>query len=409
MNAQCVIRGPVRQTECVTRQPRRRGLQRFAADAFITTRHMRVVSLIAAVLLFACRHPVVPDTGDTAAVRDSGAAYFPGSAWRTAAPAQVGFDAPRAAALARDVTSGRFGAVDALIVVRFGHLVVEHYDGWTSSQAHTIQSVTKSVTSLLYGILQAKHAGSETSLDRTVADVFATYQPLANDDARKRALTLRHLLMMRAGMNFWEQPYAGSPLDQLNRSSGDWIRFILDRPMVGMPGDDWAYDSGAAILMCGAIRQIAGESADAFARRELFEPIGVVGEMWSKSPFDGLPHCGGGLSLRPTDLARVGFVVLRHGRWSDRQLVPADWIGVSTSPLSRGSSLLFSAFNSGYGYLWWTFPLHRGGTDAGVIAASGSGGQWLFMIPSLDLVVAIAARNGAGLDLLYDGVLPALR
>jgi len=72
-------------------------------------------------------------------------------------------------------------------------------------------------------------------------------------------------------------------------------------------------------------------------------------------------------------------------------------------------SLLFAAFNSGYGYFWWTFPLHRGGTDAGVIAASGSGGQWLFVIPSLDLVVAIAAQSGAGLDLLYDGLLPALR
>jgi CubicO group peptidase (beta-lactamase class C family) len=379
----------------------------FAADEFITTRHMRVVSLIAAVILFGCRLPAVPGAGDTAAVRDSGAAYFPGSVWRTAAPAQAGFDAQRASVLTRDVTSGRFGAVDALIVVRFGHLVIEHYDGWSPTQAHTVQSVTKSVTSLLFGLLQAEHTGSETSLDRTVADALATYQPLADDDARKRALTLRHLLMMRTDMDFWEQPYPGSPLDQLNRSSGDWIRFILDRPMVGMPGDDWAYNSGAAILVCGVIRQIAGESA--FARRELFEPVGVVGETWAKSPFDGLPHCGGGLSLKPIDLARVGYLVLRHGRWGDRQLVPADWIDVSTSPLSRGSSLLFSAFNSGYGYFWWTFPLHRGGTDAGVIAASGSGGQWLFVIPSLDLVVAIAARSGAGLDLLYDGVLPALR
>ena len=369
---------------------------------------MRVASFFAAMLVVACRQPVVP-AGDTAALRDSGASYFPAGSWRTAAPAQVGFDASRVSALTRDVTNGRFGVIDALVVVRFGHLVVEHYDGWSPSAPHTMQSVTKSVTSLLFGILQAKHSGSEASLDRTVADVFAAYQPLANDDARKRALTLRHLLMMRTDMDFWEQPYPGSPLDQLNRSSGDWIRFIVDRPMVGTPGDDWAYNSGAAILMCGVIRQIAGESADAFARRELFEPIGVAGETWFKSTFDGLPHCGGGLALNPIDLARVGYLVLRHGRWGERQLVPAEWIDVSTSPLSRGSSLLFAAFNSGYGYFWWTFPLHRGGTDAGVIAASGSGGQWLFVIPSLDLVVAIAAQSGAGLDLLYDGVLPALR
>ena len=370
---------------------------------------MRTLALVVAAASIGCRHQTPLSAGDTAAVSDSGATYFPAAEWRTAAPAKVGFDAERIAALTRDVSNGRFGAIDALIVVRFGHVAVEHYDGWTPSRAHTMQSVTKSVTSLLFGILQAQRANSETSLDRTVVDVFPSYQPVANDDARKRALTLRHLLMMRTDMDFYEQPYAGSPLDQLNRSTGDWVRFILDRPMVGMPGDDWAYNSGAAILMCGVIRQITSESADAFARRELLEPIGVVGETWFKSPFDGLPHCGGGLALRPIDMARVGYLVLRHGRWGDRQLVPAAWVGVATSPLSRGSSLLFSSLNPGYGYFWWTFPLHRGGTDAGVITASGSGGQWIFVVPSLDLVVAIAATNGAGLDLLYDGLLPALR
>jgi CubicO group peptidase (beta-lactamase class C family) len=286
---------------------------------------------------------------------------------------------------------------------------MEKYNNWSPDRAHTMQSVSKSVTSLLIGILQSAKKDGSASLDKRVVDIMRRYAPFANDDDRKDALTLRNLLMMRTSMDFWEQPYPGSPLDQLNRSTGDWTRFIVDRPMTGRPGDTWAYNSGAAILSCAIIRELSSETADAFARRELFAPIGAVGETWFKSPFDGLPHCGGGLNLRPIDMARVGYLVLRHGRWNDRQVVRSDWIDSSTTRLSQGSELIFSSYNSGYGYFWWTFPTRRGGSDAGVIAASGAGGQWIFIVPSLDLVVAIAATNSAGLDLLYDGVLASIR
>lgn len=353
-------------------------------------------------LLAGCGAPTAP-----AQVLDSGAQYVPGATWRTAAPASAGFDGARVSALTRDVSAGRFGAIDGLLIVRHGYLIVEHYSGWTREQAHTMQSVTKSVTSLLFGI--AAQQEPTLALDRPVLDLFPQYGAPANDDASKRALTLRHLLTMRTNLGFWEQPYPGSPLDQLNRSPGDWVKFILDRPMLGSPGAVWGYNSGAAIVACGAIREATGEPLEGFARRELFEPLGIVNESWFKSPFDGLTHCGGGLNLRPVDLARIGYLVLRNGRWGDRQIVSTSWIQESTQPYSRGSPVFFSPFGSGYGYFWWLFPGSRGGTDSGVIAASGSGGQWLFVVPSLDLVVALVATNGSGLDLFYDGVLPAVR
>jgi CubicO group peptidase (beta-lactamase class C family) len=341
-------------------------------------------------------------------VDDSGAAYWPAAAWRAASPAALGMDTTQLAAMTRDIAAGRYGTVDGVIVVRFGWLGLERYFGWDAGTAHTLQSVTKSVTSLLYGIATAGGTNDAGRLDRPVLDVFARYPAVANDDARKRALTMRDLLTMRTSMDFWEQPYPGSPLDVLNRSTGDWTKYILDRPMVGDPGTVWAYNSGAAILVGSAIREITGESPDAFARHALFAPLGIMGERWFRSPYDGLPHTGGGLYLRPLDLARIGYLVLRHGAWNGLQVVPRAWIDSSTRAVSQGAPVYFDQFGSGYGWFWWTFPTQRGGTGEGVIAASGSGGQWLFVVPSLDLVVAIVATNGHGLDLLYDGVLPAV-
>lgn len=356
----------------------------------------------------ACQTANAP-AGNFAAVSDSGGTYFPQAEWRTESPAAVGFDADRLDNAMRDVSGGRYGSMHGVLVVRFGYLVLEHYEGWDKSRVHTMQSVTKSVTSLLFGIARDKVSSDAGNLDRPVLDVFKRYSSIANVDDRKRSLTLRHLMTMRTSMDFWEQPYPGSPLDQLNRSSDDWVKFVLDRAMTGTPGSEWAYNSGAAIAMGGVIRELSGTNVDEFARRELFAPIGATGETWAKSPYDGLPHCGGGLNLKPLDLARVGYLVLRHGRWGDREIVPRAWLDLTTAPVTRGSPVFFSSYGSAYGYFWWLFPTRRGGTDTGIIAASGSGGQWLFVIPSLDIVVAIVAADGNGLDLLYDGILPALR
>jgi CubicO group peptidase (beta-lactamase class C family) len=341
-------------------------------------------------------------------VPDDALAYVPEAEWRTAQPAAVGLDSIRVEALRANVAGGRYGAVQGLIVVRFGYLAIEQYVGWSRDRIHTMQSVTKSVTSLLYGIHSAGGTASGEALDRPVVDIFGRYTPIANLDQAKRALTIRNLLTMRTGMDFWEQPYAGSPLDQLNRSTGDWTRFILDRPMTGTPGTIWAYNSGAAILTCAVMREVSGENPDVFARRALFAPLGISGEDWFRSPYDGLPHCGGGLYLKPVDLARIGYLVLRRGRWGDQQIVPQAWMDLSTRAVTRGSPVYFSEYDSGYGYLWWLFPGYRGATDLGVIAASGAGGQWLFVVPRYDLVVVVVANNGDGLNLLYDELLPAV-
>jgi CubicO group peptidase (beta-lactamase class C family) len=183
-------------------------------------RARRVVVVALAASASACQTANSPP-GNVAVVADSGATYFPSASWRTESPAAVGFDAGRLDNAVRDVSAGRYGSVHGVLVVRFGYLVLEHYDSWDKSRVHTMQSVTKSVTSLLFGIAQSKTSGDAGNPDRPVLDVFKKYSSIANVDDRKRSLTLRHLMTMRTSMDFWEQPYPGSPLEQLNRSGDD--------------------------------------------------------------------------------------------------------------------------------------------------------------------------------------------
>jgi CubicO group peptidase (beta-lactamase class C family) len=363
-------------------------------------------SLLVSLALLACN---APTSGTDLPVPDNGQQYVPGLEWRTATPSDVGLNANRIDAMQARVAAGRYGNIQGVVVVRYGFVAVEQYVGWSRDQAHTMQSVTKSVTSLLYGIQSQGGTLPADRLDRKVVDIFPRYAPIANLDDHKQALTMRHLLTMRTGMDFWEQPYAGSPLDQLNRSSGDWTQFILERPMTGAPGSAWAYNSGAAILTCSVLREVSGQAPDGFAHSALFAPLGITTERWITSPYDGLPHCGGGLYLRPVDLARIGYLVLRGGRWGATQVVPAEWIDLSTRAVTRGAPVFYSDYGSGYGYFWWLFPTERSGNSGGIIAASGAYGQWLFIVPSLDLVVVIVANDGDGLNLLYDELLPAVR
>jgi CubicO group peptidase (beta-lactamase class C family) len=341
--------------------------------------------------------------------------YWPGASWRTASPAQVGVDARAISGLVAQLRSGSLGAEHALVIVRKGYVIAdEYFAGWTADSIHTEQSVTKSVTSLVTGIAIAR--GDLRGVDQPLVDLLARYAPIANLDDRKRALTVRDVLTMRTGLDWNEDSYSGSPLEQLNNLQTDWLRFVIDWPMREQPGTRWQYNSGGVIALGGAIGIAAGVNTADYARTYLLRPIGITGDKWYRGYPDLLPHTGGGLLMSTRDLARVGYLVLRRGRWNGAQVVPSEWIAESTRPRVTPTYRL-GGRTSSYGYLWWLYTLDGGPPDAsttdGVIAASGAQGQWLFVVPKYDLVVAINAgiTNGPdpALDVLFRTIVPAVR
>jgi len=338
-----------------------------------------------------------------------------GDGWAVSTPAAEGMDAARLHALGERIGGGGYGQVTSVLVARHGRLVWERYaGGWAAERAHTLQSVSKSVTSLLAGIAAGE---GRLSVDSPVAGFFPDYQPIQNLDARKAAMRVEDLLTMRTGLDWSEAVYEGSPLQQLNNSTGDWVRMVVDWPMREQPGTRWEYVSGGVIVLGGIIGRAEGERVDSFAAERLFEPLGMRGYQWYRNPSTGFPHTGGGLLLRPRDALKIGQLVLDAGRWNGRQIVPAAWIEASTRRIVSFPRSL-GRHRVDYGWLWWIGslddPMNPRPEPGDVIVASGSGGQWIFIVPRYGLVMIATGGNqddrwSAAFDFLYTDVLPAVR
>ena len=148
-------------------------------------------------------------------------------------------------------------------------------------------------------------------------------------------------------------------------------------------GTGYFYNTGALTLMSAIVRKAVGRPLDEFARATLFEPMGITAVEWIRVKGDS--DAGGGLRMRPRDMAKIGQLVLAGGRWSDRQIVSKAWIDASTTPRIEATGPYF------YGYLWWLGRSLHNGREVHWAGALGRGGQSIRIVPELDLVVVVTA------------------
>ena len=241
----------------------------------------------------------------------------------------------------------------------------------------------KSVTALVLGM--AIDHGWIKSVDTPVLSFFPEYADLRAPE--KDRITLRHLLTMSSGLDWHEfdVPYTDAANSEIRMDTApDPYRFALEQPMVAPPGQIWNYNSGSTELLGAVLRKATGKPLDQLARTMLFGPLGITDVEWYRYAQDN-PSAAAGLRLRPRDLAKIGQVVLQHGAWNGKRLVSASWVGASTTPQINGQGVFF------YGYQFW---LGRSLVDKHVVdwaAAWGLGGQRVFIVPDLDLVVVVTA------------------
>jgi CubicO group peptidase (beta-lactamase class C family) len=166
------------------------------------------------------------------------------------------------------------------------------------------------------------------------------------------------------------------------------ISKTLERSVEATPGTAWNYNSGGVWLLGLMLRKLTEQPLEQFANEALFEPLGIQDWEWARLG-NGDLGTSGGLHLRPRDLAKLGELVLHGGVWHGRQIVSADLIKQMTARQSP-PGFSFGSLRS-YGYLWWQGRSSIENQDVDWVAALGRGGQRLFVVPSLSLVVAVTA------------------
>ncbi|CAN5362902.1 hypothetical protein BH11PSE9_BH11PSE9_27290 [soil metagenome] len=322
--------------------------------------------------------------------------------WPTASPESQGM---RSAALAALIDNGQGWKLDSLLVARHGRIVAEaYYAPYRAGMPHTVNSVTKSVVGTLAAI--ALKNGTIASRDLPVLDLLAGSSPslsptprAANIDERKRSLTLSHLLDMSSGLD-WTEPLDGAPISMLQmRRSADWVQFVLDRPMRDAPGARFDYNSGSTHLLSAILTKQTGRSTLAYAREQLFEPLGITDVIWRQDP-QGIYIGGWGLYLQPRDMARIGQLYLQGGVWAGQPLLPAGWIehiNASTTDMRMPGPVPFR-----YGNLWWTLPSRQ------AYMAVGFKAQNIVVLPTLDAVVVTTGRAFVPIPRLIDAVAAAV-
>jgi len=336
---------------------------------------------------------------------------WPTKEWTRSTPAEQQLNAKTLDELITLIRDGKkYPDQHSLIIVRNGYLVVEEYfNGFNADRIHMLQSVSKSFTSAVMGM--AIEQGYIKSVDEKILDFFPQIKNIDNLDDRKASMKIKDLLTMRSGTDYHERG-SDSPHFQLNRLAKGWDRFYLNRPMINDPGTEYLYDSGGVILMSAMLKNRSRMHVDEFAQKYLFTPLGIEKYFWYKNS-EKHPHTGGGLNLRPLDMAKFGLLYLRNGKWEDKQVVPEWWVKESfkkhvTFPNNMRRN------TTGYGYLWWIQPPDpKGAGEQDIYAARGAYGQFIFVIPEHKMVVAVTGNaKGAAyqnpIEFLYSHILPAV-
>ena len=329
--------------------------------------------------------------------------------WETIDPQHAGIDPAVIDSIHQEILQGQYGLIDHFLLIRDGKVVADHryqqdyrpvmlqhdttnhqynYDhiAWhpylKNTDLHTLQSVTKSVTSILLGI--AVDESLISHIDSSAMSYFTSYHPDLSD-SRKNTMSIYDLLTMQSGIEWDEDNYDEADNSCiLMEGSKDWIQFILDHPMDTIPGTTFEYNSGASVLLGKIVREATGKRIDRWAEEKLFEPLGIEEYYWKVTP-KGEIDTEGGLYLKAHDLAKIGYLMLNHGTWEGQQIVSKQWVSNSLTP--------HVSFNeqSGYGFQWW-IPAHQEG-QVNIFAGNGYGGQFLQVVPEYNLIVVFNGWN----------------
>ncbi|MEM8485907.1 MAG: serine hydrolase [Bacteroidota bacterium] len=269
--------------------------------------------------------------------------------------------------------------LESLVTMHNGQIVsASYFAGTSANDLKHVRSVTKSVVALLVGIaIEEGHMGG---LDDTIGDHLAGTANL-ND---KAGITVGQLLTMTGGFQWSE---IGGNEFGIWINAQDQVQYVLDKPLSHTPGTYYTYNTGATHILGVMVAEATGMSLDAFAATHLFGPLGITQSAWDADK-QGNPYGGHGIQLKPVDMVKLGQLVLDDGAYNGTQVVPTTWMQQVQTVQWPLNFVYGDLTDVDYGYLWY---LDHGNADE-VVLAWGYGGQFVYTVPALDLIVATTAK-----------------
>lgn len=314
-----------------------------------------------------------------------------GEGWEAARPEDVGMTVAPLEQMIRMIVATPMDAIDApyihgILVARRGRLVLEEYfHGYSRHQPHGTRSASKSITATLVGV--AAHEGI-LDLARPVYETLYDGSPPEELDPRARRMTVEHLITMTSGLacDDWDPDSpGGEDVMQSQDDEPDWHRFTLGLPVIHAPGEHPAYCSGGMSLAGGVVSHAAGEWLPDYYREQFAEPLESGVYHMNLTP-TGKAYGGGGLYIKPRDFLKLGQLYLDDGVWNGRRLLAPGWAEAATKTAGNIG-------DEGYGHGWWVFSYPFGDREVRAFYAGGNGGQYVIVVPELDLNVVIFGGN----------------
>lgn len=276
------------------------------------------------------------ESGEAEGGAGTGDVVFPGDEWERSDPETLGFDPERLEAIAAEAEQG---GSTCLVVTRHGRIAAEWYwNGGSPEKPQEVFSVTKSHASTLVGIAQADGA---LDIDDPASDYIDAWVGTPSED-----VTIENLLSNDSGRE-WSLAIDYSQLV----GQPDLDAFAIGLGQQAPPGTEWAYNNSAIQTLDAVLRAATGEEPADLAAERLYEPVGMDHTRMTADEA-GNTRMFMGVQSTCEDLARFGYLFLRHGEWDGEQIVPDEWVDAAVGQPSQ-------RINDAYGYLWW---LNRSGT-----------------------------------------------
>ena len=283
----------------------------------------------------------------------------------------------------------------ATLVIYRGHIIAERYaEGYNKNSRMLGWSMTKSITSTLFGILQ--YQGK--------LDVFekAPVKDWQNDD--RKEITIHNLLQMNSGLEWNEDYNSISDVTKMLFLERDMTKLQAEKKLVGKPNETWYYSSGTTNLLSGILRQQFATHQDYldFWYTNLIDKIGMH-SMIVEADLAG-NYVGSSYAwATPRDWAKLGLLYLQNGRWNDELLFDEKWVEYATTPTPTS--------NGRYGAQIW---LNQGGFHKGVpknmFSFNGYQGQNVYIFPDQEMVIVrMSLTENANQDAFLNGVIESIR